>query len=155
MSKRKYNEFKKGDVIRTNPEEGFYGIAVVLDDGKKLEMNTGKLSYPMCHIAITPLLFRHEVTMEEIDIKQLHPMTFMMCFALKGKPEFYREELLVHIYTTRNVIDLPIIGNIIPTLVYDAELSWEPGGDKFHWCGDIGNMFGREAYIQWLREQEL
>jgi hypothetical protein len=35
MSKRKYNEFKKGDVIRTNPEEGFYGIAVVLDDGKK------------------------------------------------------------------------------------------------------------------------
>ena len=109
----------------------------------------------MCHIAITPLLFRHEVTMEEIDIKQLHPMTFMMCFALKGKPEFYREELLVHIYTTRNVIDLPIIGNIIPTLVYDAELSWEPGGDKFQRCGDIGNMFGREAYIQWLREQEL
>lgn len=36
MVKRKYYEFKKGDVIRTNPEEGFYGVAVVLDDGKSM-----------------------------------------------------------------------------------------------------------------------
>lgn len=31
--------FTKGDIIRTNPKEGFYGIAIVLDDGRKIEFN--------------------------------------------------------------------------------------------------------------------
>ena len=40
----KLKTFSKGDVIRTNPEEGFYGIAVVLSDGKQLEVAPGKMS---------------------------------------------------------------------------------------------------------------
>ena len=35
MARKKYSLFKRGDVIRTNPHEGFYSIAVVLDDGVK------------------------------------------------------------------------------------------------------------------------
>lgn len=155
MVKRKYYEFKKGDVIRTNPEEGFYGVAVVLDDGKRLEEQPGKFSCPMCHIAITPLIYDYEITMDDINIDKLHPLIFQRCFSLKGKPEFYREELLIHIYTTRNIIDQPIIGNVVPNIVYNGELPWEPGGDKFHWCGDIGAMFGREAYTQWLRNKGI
>lgn len=61
MRRNKYSLFCKGDVIRTNPEKGFYGIAIVLDEGKKIELSPGNWSYPMCHIAITPLLFQFEV----------------------------------------------------------------------------------------------
>ena len=42
MAKNKYSLFRKGDVIRTNPQKGFYGIAVVLDDGVKLELSPNK-----------------------------------------------------------------------------------------------------------------
>ncbi|MBP5680129.1 MAG: hypothetical protein J6X31_03695 [Bacteroidales bacterium] len=151
--------FKKGDVIRTNPEKGFYGIAVVLDDGHQIEVEPGRLSGPMCHIATTPLLFRHEVTMEEICLEDLRPMLFQRCFALKNKSIVYREELLVHIYTTRNVANFPIIGSVDPSIVYNEELSWMPGGSlipvRFHWCGHAeSSWFGREPYIQWLREKE-
>lgn len=41
--------FKKGDVIRTTPEKGFWGIAVVLNDGQKKEIAPGKMSCPLCH----------------------------------------------------------------------------------------------------------
>lgn len=54
MAKKKKINFCKGDIIRTNPENGFYGVAVVLNDGVKLELSPGRFSYPMCHIAITP-----------------------------------------------------------------------------------------------------
>ena len=68
MKRKKCSLFCKGDVIRTNPEKGFYGIAIVLDEGKKIELSSGHWSYPMCHIAITPLLFRFEANIDDIDI---------------------------------------------------------------------------------------
>ncbi len=68
MARKKYSLFKRGDVIRTNPQDGFYGIAVVLDDGVKLELSPNKWSYPMCHIAITPLIYDYEVTISDIDL---------------------------------------------------------------------------------------
>ena len=55
--KSKYQHFEKGDIIVTEPVEGYYGIAVVLDDGHRLELTPGRYSCPMCHIAITPLLY--------------------------------------------------------------------------------------------------
>lgn len=43
--KSKYQHFEKGDIIVTEPVEGYYGIAVVLDDGHRLELNPGRYSY--------------------------------------------------------------------------------------------------------------
>lgn len=150
MSRNKLSLFKKGDVIRTNPEDGFYGIAVVLDDGKKLEISPNKWSYPMCHIAVTPLIYDFEVAMEDIDISQLYSMRYMRCYNLKNIPKFYQEELLLNIYTTRNVDQLPVIGNIDPSNIYQGDLSWNPEPGKFHLCGDPQNHLGREAYLSWL-----
>ncbi|MDE6090151.1 MAG: hypothetical protein K2G41_05565 [Duncaniella sp.] len=150
MARNKYSFFKRGDVIRTNPQEGFYGIAVVLDDGVKLELSPNKWSYPMCHIAITPLIYDFEVTIEDIDIPQLHPLRFQRCYCLKNTPEFFKEELLVHIYTTRNVAQFPVIGNIDPSNIYKGDLSWEPKSDRFFFYGDTQKYLGREAYLNWL-----
>lgn len=150
MARKKISLFKRGDVIRTNPEEGFYGIAVVLDDGVKLEISPNKWSYPMCHIAITPLIYDFEVTIKDIDIDQLHPLRFQRCYCLKNMPEFFKEELLVHIYTTRNIARLPVIGNIDPSDIYQDDLSWEPKSDRFYFYGDAQKYLGGEAYLNWL-----
>lgn len=155
MARKKYSLFKRGDVIRTNPQEGFYGIAVVLDDGVKLELSPNKWSYPMCHIAITPLIYDYEVTINDIDLVQLYPLRFLRCYSLDNIPEFFKEELLVHIYTTRNVAELPVIGNIDPSNIYQNELSWQPKSDRFFFCGDIQKYLGREAYLNWLDKNRI
>ena len=155
MVKKRCELFKKGDVIRTNPEPHFYGIAVVLDDGVKLEIAPGKWSYPMCHIAITSLLYDFEVTMGDLDVSKFRPLLCNRCYHLKNTPEFYREELMIHIYTTRNVAQLPVIGNIDPSLIYQGKLDWKPGPDRFFWCGDISSYFGREAYLNWYDTHKL
>lgn len=56
MSKLKMKLLKKGDVISTKPHESFWGIAVVLSEIEKTPER-----HPMCHIAITPLIFQHKV----------------------------------------------------------------------------------------------
>ena len=150
MAKNNYSFFRRGDVIRTNPQAGFYGIAVILDDGVRLELSPNNWSYPMCHIAITPLLYDFEVTMKDIDLSQLLPLRFQRCYQLNNTPEFFKEELLIHIFTTRNVVQLPVIGNIDPYNIYRDDLSWKPKRDRFFFCGDVQKQLGREAYIHWL-----
>lgn len=154
MSK-KYSLFCKGDVIRTNPEKGFYGIAVVLDDGEKMELSKGRWSYPMCHIAITPLLFQFEITMDDIDINTLKPMTFLTYFKQGEKKIPWRNKLCIDIYTTRNKSNLPVIGNIGTTSIWDNPLPFIVSENGFHLCGDVGDFLGREAYINWCREKGI
>lgn len=148
--------FKKGDVVLTNPQEGFYGIAIVLDEGQKVELSPGRWSYPMCHIAKTALLFDHEICIDELDIDNLKPMTFLTYFKCEdGMRTPWRNKICIDIYTTRNKAKLPIIGNIDPTLVWKGDLSFEPSTDGFHICGDVSASLGREAYINWDRENGI
>lgn len=156
MSRNKCSLFCKGDVIRTNPEKGFYGIAIVLDDGKKMELSRGCWSYPMCHIAITPLLFHFEVTIDDIDIATLKPMTFFTYFEREGKERIpWRDKLCIDIYTTRNKSNLPVIGNIGAASICDSRLPFIVSENGFHLRGDVDDSLGREAYISWCREKEI
>lgn len=156
MATKKTTLFHKGDVIRTNPEKGFYGIAVVLDDGEKLELSPGRWSYPMCHIAITPLLYDYEVNIEDIDIASLKPMTFLTYFKREdGERIPWRERKCVDIYTARNKANLTIIGNIDTTSIWDGPLPFQASQDGFHLCGDVSASLGREAYIAWCRENDV
>ena len=132
----------------TNPEHGFYGIAVVLTDGKELEMSGGKLSYPMCHIAITPLLFKHEVSIKEIDLDALSVLVFKRNAKRKdGEIISWRLETCIGLYTNRNKANLKVIGNIEPSYIYDGILDYAPQQDRFFLYGDVNNDLGREAYI--------
>ena len=142
----------KGDVIRTNPHEGFWGIAVVLSEKEKTPER-----HPMCHIAITPLLFQYKVKFEEINIHNLIPLVFERIFKLKGKEEFSTEEICIGVYTRRYKVNLDIIGSIEPSLVYDGPLPFEPWDYlKIKWplCGEPTENLGREAYINWERKNK-
>ena len=157
MKKTKYKLFEKGDIVITEPAEGYFGIAIVLDDGHRREYEPGKYSYPMCHIAITPLIFNHRPKIEEIDKAMLKPLLFDRLALHKGMDVFLCTEIMVHIYTTRNTLSLEVIGKIDPSLVYQDDLPWDPDSinHKCHLRGDISYMFGREAYINWARNNGM
>ena len=142
----------KGDVIRTNPQQGFWGIAVVLSEKEKSPER-----HPMCHITITPLIYQHKVGLEEININDLKPLVFDRIFSLKGKEEFSRKEICIGVYTRRYTADFEIIGSIDPSIIYTGPLPFEPWHDlKIKWplCGKPSEELGREAYINWEREND-
>ena len=143
---------KKGDIIRTNPHEAFWGIAVVLSEKEKTPER-----HPMCHIAITPLIFQHKVILEEINIYDLKPLVVERIFSFKGKQEFSRNEICIGVYTRRYKADFEIIGSIDSTIIYDGPLPFEPFSEleiKWPLCGVPTNDLGRDAYFNWKRENE-
>lgn len=151
MSKSKV--FKKGDVIRTEPEPGYYGIAVVLDSPEKQEISPGKYSYPLCHILITPLIFKEKVTINDIELGKIRPLVFRRYYKRCDEKHIsWREELCIYIYTYRNKVGLNVIGNIETAEIYDNNLPFEPQDNMCFLCGDVNAYLGRKAYIAWCRE---
>lgn len=144
--------FSKGDIIRTNPREGVYGIAVVLDDGKEIELSPGNWSYPMCHIAITPYIFDYEFNIENIEDLKLEPLIFKQYQIINNEKKFLRNKLCIDIYTNTNKVKLPVVGKTNPENIYPEELIWKPQFDRFHLSGDVSSKLGWEAYINWSRK---
>jgi hypothetical protein len=148
--------FNKGDIILTNPQEGFWGIAVVLSERERTPE-----FLPMCHIAITPLVFKKEVELSELNISDLVPLEFEKhyTFALeKGRRKrepFSKIETCIGVYTRRNKVNLKIIGNINPETVYAGPLPFSPDYGlevTFPLCGDVKPWLGNEATITYHRK---
>ena len=153
--KNKYSLLHKGDVIRTNPEPDYYGIAVVLSNPERIELQPGNWSYPLCHIMITPLIFKRKVIIEDIILNDLKPLMFKQFFKRKDGVRIpWRFKTCIDIYTNRNISDLPVIGNVEVSEIYKEPILFEVNENGFHLCGDVTNHLGREAYINWLREKE-
>lgn len=144
---RKIKLFNKGDVILTNPEAGYYGIAIVLSEKEKTPE-----SYPRCHIAITPLIYDREIKFEDLNLDEIKPLNFNRSYILKGTKEFTKTETLIGVYTRRNKNNFKIIGKMNPEKVYDGPLPFEPWDYlKVTWplCGDSDESLGREAFLSW------
>ena len=150
MSKSAMKLLIKGDVIRTNPHEGFWGIAVVLSEKEKTPE-----SLPMCHIAISPLIFQHKVAINEIYLNDLKPLVFERIFSLKKKEKFSRKDICIGVCTRRFKADSEKIGSIDSSIIYDGPLPFEPLSDieiKWPLCGVPTDNLGKEAYFTWKRE---
>ena len=138
----------------TTPEPGYYGIAIVLDDAIPTEISPGRMSYPMNHIMITPLLFTSPPSMEDIEIESLVPLVFLTYFDNKGELVPWRYEVCIHIYTNRNKAKFQTIGTVDTSELYKEPLLWEPISDRFFLCGNVAGHLGREAYIQYCRDND-
>ncbi|UWX65907.1 hypothetical protein NZD85_08305 [Empedobacter stercoris] len=150
MSKIKL--FNKGDVILTNPENGYYGIAIVLSETEKTPE-----SHPRCHIAITPLIFDYEIEFSDLILIDLKPLEFERKYSLNGNKEFYKKEIAIGVYTRRNKNNFKIIGNINPEIIYNGPLPFEPLYDldiKWPLYGDTDEYLGRAAYNQWKNNKQ-
>ncbi len=149
MANKKY---QKGDVIMTNPAEGYYGVAVVLDDAVSIEISPGKMSYPLNHIMTTPLIFTRPITMDDIERKDLIPLIFKV-YMVKGDLRYFMyDQICIGIYTNRNKRNHMVIGSIDTTGLYCEPLLWEPMEDRFHLCGDTDWHLGIEAYISYCED---
>jgi hypothetical protein len=151
--------FNKGDIILTNPEEGFCGIAVVLSEREK----TRQFS-PMCHIAITPIISQKEIQFSELNMSELTPLDYEKLITLeyqkRYKPKdfkpFLEIETCIGVFTRKNKTNLKVIGNIDPKIVYNGPLPFEPLANlKITWplCGETNKNLGREAFITWERKK--
>ncbi|CAL2101513.1 conserved protein of unknown function [Tenacibaculum sp. 190130A14a] len=146
----KISLFEKGQIILTNPENGFYGIAVVLSETEKTPE-----FHPRCHIAITPLIFDRKVEFSELNMEELKPLEFERIYNLKTEEEFSKKEICIGVYTRKNKHNFEILGKVDPEKIYDGPLPFEPLTDleiTYPIYGDTENYLGREAYINWSRK---
>lgn len=139
----------EGDVILTNPADGFWGIAIVLSEREKTEKQ-----YPMCHVAITSIIRKHKIRFNELKIEELKPMEFERFYTLNRVEEFSIVETCIGVYTRRNKENIEVIGSIDPKIVYNGPLPFDPWYDlevKWPLKGEPTKLLGREAYIAWKR----
>jgi len=149
--------FNKGDVIQTTPEEGYFGVAIVLSENE----GTKEL-YPRCHIFITTLIFTKEINFSDLKIKDFKLVEFEREYTFeleKRKREpFKRIEKTIYTYTRRNKANFKVIANLNPEEIYNGELPFEPqileSGIRIVGCGDAEkNSLGRTAFLNWEKSQ--
>jgi len=143
--------FHKGDVILTHPEEGFWGIAIVLSEREKT-----KEFLPMCHIAITPLILQRPISMTDLESCDLKPLEFARGYRTVPNGPVYVMETLIGIYTRRNKPGLAVLGMVDPLRCYSGPLPFSPNyGSDVKWplYGDVTPTLGYEALVHWRRNQ--
>jgi len=144
MKKKPLN---KGDVIKTNPHDGYWGCAVVLSEREKTENFN-----PMCHIAITSAVYLHDYNFSELNINKLKVMEFGRRYRLKPGEEFTKKQTLIGVYTRKIDSSLNIIGNIDTSNIYNGPLPFEPYSGlevTFPLCGKVTSNLGYETIIAW------
>lgn len=143
------NQFYKGDIIRTNPQDNFWGIAVVLSESEK----TSEF-HALCHIAITPLVYQHKVEFEELDIAKLSVLQFTRGIRLTPGEGASRSETSIGVYLRKFKTPVDIIGNVNPDFIYSGQLPFSPDfGLEVSWplYGAVARSLGMEALITWRR----
>jgi len=138
-----------GDVIKTNPREGFWGCAVVLSFREKTDE-----FYPQCHIGITPLIVRHDFTWEDIAQNEFSILDFERGIRVAPNEYATRKETCIGIYSAKRPAELSIIGRIDPLLVYPQSLTFEIGDGtegEFPLYGKISPTLGMEAVNSWRK----
>ena len=139
----------KGDVIKTNPREGYWGCAVVISEREKTEGRD-----PLCHIAITQIVFPYNYDFSELDTSKLKVMEFDRHYRLKPDEEFSKKETCIGVYSRKINVPIDIIGTIDPSNIYNGPLPFDPYyGLKvtFPLCGKVTKNLANEAIVTWRR----
>ena len=143
----------KGDVIKTHPRKGFWGCAVVISQREKTEDRD-----PMCHIAITSVVFQHDYEFSELDTSKLDVLVFDREYRLKPNEVFTKREILIGVYSRKVDDSVKIIGNIDTSRIHDGPLPFEPWYDlevTYPLCGKVDASFlGGEAVTTWRRTRD-
>ena len=138
-SKKVKKLLEVGDVIKTNPFEGFWVCSLVLSAREKT-----KDFNELCHIAVTNSVFTHDFDISEID--------------RADQIILYKENRngikvpCINIYASRIKSGIEVMGNIDVSVLYKNPLAFEIGdGSDGGWpsCGPVSKSIGYEAIHQW------
>ena len=140
-----------GDVIRTNPIPGYWGVAVVLTECEK----TSEFE-PMCHIALTPLVYQHEIDFSELRSEDLNVLE-IEGWNFDPLVTNVESDKVIGVYSRIVNVAISVIGAINPKTLYDGPLPFFPdSGLEVTWplCGSVDNQLGIQAITNWLRAND-
>src|SRR5690348_18501595 len=120
MPRSRMSSLKRGDVIKTHPREGFWGVAVVLTAPFEEAGLRAR-----CHIGITSLVLKHDFEWGDIAGTQLSILEFER--GVRTGPMTYttRLETCIGQYVAETHPSLPVLGNVDPTPFAPAALRSE------------------------------
>ncbi len=153
MSRSKTKLLSVGDVLRTNPREGFWGCAVVLTARDK----TAEFD-PMCHIGITTSVYTHEYSFEELNVSELEILRRER--QMRVAPHEYKSlgtETCIAVYSRRINPATIVVGNVDPSPLHGAPLQFIAGNTTdggWPFCGKIDASLGNEAVHSWRAEHD-
>ena len=144
---------KVGTAIRTNPREGYWGVAVVLSN-----FAATNEAEPRCHIATTPVIFRHPFTWPEIDQIELCALRFKVRYRPSPSTLLLRDDICISLFQNTRVSSLEIIGQVEASSVYAGPLSERIGRDRasgeFSYSGRIDGNLGSQAVFEWRLQHD-
>ena len=150
---KKTNLLTVGDVIKTNPFADYWGCALVLSSKEKEE----KIA-PMCHIGITPVIFKHDYSFSELNIFNIEILEYEKIYRLDGSDDaslgFIKS---IEIYSRRINKNTIVIGNIDIKNMNIKNLSFVAGnGADGGWpfCGAITKNLGVIAVHSWRKKYD-
>ena len=138
-----------GNVIKTHPKDGFWGCAVVLNTRKKCSQFN-----PFCLIGIAPIVLRHDFAWSEVANLEFSILEFVRGIRLFPGDTRSRRETCIGWYDARPNADLPTIGSVDASQVFQGPVVFEIGdatNGKWPLCGRIPAHLGIEAVIAWRR----
>ncbi len=133
------NNVEKGDLLKTNPLDGYWVCSLVLETRNKTSDSDA-----MCHIATTSAVFDHDFDVSEIDIENLR-IIHVSNYEGKVVP-------CIEIYTSKLKKGIEVIGNLEPASYYSEPLEYVIGnGSDGGWpqCGPLTKSLGYVAVHQW------
>jgi len=148
MSRVDKRLLKVGDLIRTNPVQGYWGCAVVLTECEKAqEFNS------MSHVAITPVIYTYEFGLESLNTGKLSVLVIERAARTDdGTDVPIRHELCTGIYSRKVDARTVVIGNTDVSELHEGALEFKIGdgsGNGWPLCGPIRESLGYEAVHAW------
>lgn len=131
----------KGDLLKSNPIEGYWVCSVVLSfQPKSVDSNA------MSHVALTNAVFEHDFDFTDINIDKLkiihtsnHENSLVPC---------------IEIHASKLVKEIEVIGQLDLGFLYPHNLEFQIGnGSDGGWpqCGPLAKSLGYQAVHQWRK----
>jgi len=149
-SKRKL--LNRGDVLKTHPHDEYWGCAVVLTARDAVDSMA-----PMCHIAVTPIVFRHDFSLSELRLDALSVLELERPVRPSINEAAQRTETCIAIYSRRRTPAVHVIGAVDPGGIFTRELDFRAGnGSDGGWpfSGRVAPSLGSEAVHSWRAQHD-
>lgn len=143
----------KGDVIKTNPQNGYWGCALVLN----VREHNDEFQ-PLCLIAVTDFISKEDFSFAQLPVEKLSVLNIERSLRV-GVNEYcdYGKEVCIEIHTRRMKSGQEVIGRIenfpfkMPVLTYEVG---DGKGLEYPLCGPITASLGFQAVIAWRKANE-
>ncbi|MBQ2548442.1 MAG: hypothetical protein II558_06005 [Treponema sp.] len=141
MKSSKSIVLNKGDVIKTNPQNGYWGCALVLD----VQEHNDEFQ-PLCLIAVTDFISKEDFSFDQLPLEKLSILNIERSLRVgEGRYCDDGKEVCIEIHTRRMKSGQEVIGRMDNFPFEMPKLTYEVGD---------GKGLGYQAVIAWRKANE-